>query len=74
MNTITQIIALSATGANLIWHETQNDWVGIEQEVPNTDASELEYAEIKAEHYPAIIKVWLEVIDTETGQIVSTNI
>jgi hypothetical protein len=74
MNTATQIIALSSTGANLIWHETQNDWVGFEQDVPNTDASELKYAKAKAEQYPAIIKVWLEVIDTETGELVATNI
>lgn len=74
MTTITQIIALSSTGALLIWHETQNDWVGYEQEVPNTDASELKYAKAKALEYPAIKKVWMEVIDAETNELVATNI
>ena len=73
MTTQTQILALSATGALLIWHETQNDWVGYEQEVPNTDSSELVYALFKAKEYPAITKVWLEVIDIETAQVIETH-
>lgn len=67
MNTITQIIALSSTGALYIWHETQEDFVPYAQEVPNTSEDELVYALFKAKQYPAIKKVWMEVIDSETN-------
>jgi len=62
MNTITQIIAATSTGVNLIWNESQNDWVSFEQEVPNTDDSELQYAIAKAAQYSAIKKVWIETV------------
>jgi hypothetical protein len=74
MTTTTQIIAVTNTGVNLIWHETQNDWVAYHQEVPNTDESELINAIAKAFDYPAIKKVWMEVIDAETNELVATNI
>lgn len=73
MATQTQIIALSATGALLIWHETQNDFVGYEQEIPNTDSSELVYAKAKAAQYSAIVRVWAEVIDIETAQVIEIH-
>lgn len=62
MNTITQIIAATSTGVNLIWNESQNDWVSYEQEVPNTDESELIHAIAKAAQYVAIKKVWIETV------------
>jgi hypothetical protein len=43
MNTITQITALCASGAELIWNESINDFVNYEQEVPATDESELPF-------------------------------
>lgn len=73
MTTQTQIVALSATGANLIWHETQNDFVGYEQDVPNTDLTELVYAKAKAAQYSAIVSVWAEVIDIETAQVIEIH-
>jgi hypothetical protein len=71
MATSTQIIAITNTGVNLIWHETQNDWVAYHQEVPNTDESELIHAIAKAAQYVAIKKVWMEIIDIETGELVN---
>ena len=62
MNTITQITALCASGAELIWNESINDFVGYEQEVPATDESELPYAKVKAEEYPGIISVNISTI------------
>lgn len=73
MTTQTQIIALSATGANLIWNESINEFVGFEQEVPNTDLNELVYAKAKAAQYSAIISVWAEVIDIETAQVIEIH-
>ena len=65
MNTITQITALCASGAQLIWNESINDFVSYEQEVPNTDESELPYAETKAAEYPGIISVNISTITFE---------
>ena len=73
MTTQTQIIALSATGANLIWNESINDFVGFEQEVPNTDLTELVYAKAKAAQYSAIVNVWAEVIDVETAYVIEIH-
>lgn len=73
MTTQTQIIALSATGAQMIWNETANDFVNINQDVPNTDLTELVYAKAKAAQYSAIVRVWAEVIDIETAQVIEIH-
>lgn len=73
MTTQTQILALSATGAQMIWNETANDFVNINQDVPNTDLTELVYAKAKAEQYSAIVSVWAEVIDIETAQVIEIH-
>lgn len=73
MTTQTQILAISSTGANLIWNETANDFVNINQDVPNTDLNELVYAKAKAAQYSAIVSVWAEVIDIETGYLIEIH-
>lgn len=73
MATQTQILAISSTGANLIWNETANDFVNINQDVPNTDLTELVYAKAKAEQYGAIVSVWAEVIDIDTAQVIEIH-
>ena len=67
-----EIFAYSATGQNLIWHETMNDFIGYEREVPPTDLDELKYAKEKAKEYAAIVNVWAEKIDIETGELIES--
>ena len=70
MNTITQITAITKSGMNLIWHETMNDFIAYELEVPNTDLSELPIAKAKAAQYPLIVEVSAVIIDADTYQLI----
>jgi hypothetical protein len=70
MKTEIQIFAYSATGQNLIWHQGINDFIGYERDAPATDLEELKYAKEKAKEYAAIVNVWAEKIDIETGVII----
>ena len=72
MKTEIQILAYSATGHNLIWHEGMNDFIGYERDAPATDLEELKYAKEKAKQYPAIVNVWVEKIDIVTGQLIES--
>ena len=72
MKTEIQIFAYSATGQNLIWHETMNDFIGFERDAPATDLDELKYAKEKAKEYAAIVNVWAEKIDIETGELIES--
>ena len=70
MSTITQITAITKSGMNLIWHETMNDFIAYELEVPNTDLSELPIAKAKAAQYPLIVQVGAVIVDAETNQLI----
>jgi hypothetical protein len=72
MKTEIQILAYSAAGGNLIWHETMNDFINYERDVPPTDLEELKHAKEKAKQYPAIVNVWAEKIDIETGELIES--
>lgn len=74
MKTITQIVALTTNGNNMIWHETLQDFVSYHIDVPNTEASEFKYALEKAVTYEGIKNVWMEIIDAETNQLIATNL
>jgi hypothetical protein len=70
MKKITQIVALTDRGVNMIWNEDISDFVAYSQEVPSTVLNELKNARDKAAEYSGIIKVWVEVIDAETNQLI----
>ncbi len=72
MKTEIQILAYSATGHNLIWHEGMNDFIGYERDAPATDLDELKYAKEKAKQYPAIVNVWAIKINIETGELIES--
>lgn len=72
MKTEIQIFAHSVTGQNLVWHEGMNDFIGYERDAPANDLEELKYAKEKAKQYPAIVNVWAEKIDIETGELIES--
>lgn len=71
-NTKFQIVAITKTGINLIWDERQNDFVSFEKEVVDTDLESLSSARNCASKYcPNILSVWGELINLETGELLS---
>ena len=70
MKKITQIVALTDRGVNMIWNEDVSDFVSFAQEVPSTELNELKNARDRAAQYSGIVKVWVEVIDAETNQLI----
>ena len=68
--TITQIVAITDRGVNMIWNEDISDFVAFHMEVPSTELNELKNARDKAQQYSGIVKVWVEVIDAETNQLI----
>jgi hypothetical protein len=70
MKKITQILALTDMGVNMIWNEDVSDFVSFAQDVPSTELNELKNARDRAAQLSGILKVWVEVIDTETNQLI----
>ncbi len=70
MKKITQILALTDRGVNMIWNEDVSDFVSFSQDVPPTELNELKNARDRALQYKSIVKVWVEVIDASTNQLI----
>ena len=70
MKKITQILALTDRGVNMIWNEDVSDFVSFAQDVPPTELNELKNARDRAAQLNGIVKVWVEVIDAKTNQLI----
>lgn len=70
MKKITQILALTDRGENMIWNEDIGDFVAFRLDVPSTELNELKNARDKAQQYSGIVKVWVEVIDADTNKLI----